>query len=213
MRVPGRVLISCLVLTAALLGGCLSSSPKTVIWNQHKTSITSLNHWRIRSKLGYVTPTSKGSAWLDWEQIGEYGKAHISGPFGAGAAQVSSSASGAMLRQAGKTDLHAASAAELTHHLFGWQLPVEQLRYWVRGLPSPEMHTRSITTNPQGLLSHLEQEGWVLSFTGYRNTAVGPLPGKIEASSGNLQIRLLIKEWTVGTDVNDKTDQPVSKKI
>ncbi|MBQ0798534.1 MAG: outer membrane lipoprotein LolB [Porticoccaceae bacterium] len=198
------------MLAAALLGGCISSAPQqatssqapawNIAWQQHQLTVSALQNWRIRSKFGYVTNHDSGSAWLDWEQSGDDANANISGPFGVGAAQVISSTQGATLKQAGEPDLHATSADELTHHLFGWPFPIEQLRYWVRGLPAPDVRINSLTTEPSGLLSHLEQDGWVLAFTRYQNTAVGPLPGKIEASTGDLRIKLLIKEWFVAPD-------------
>ena len=198
---------------ALLLNGCVSSPSQPVAWQQHQLKISGLAHWRMRSKFGYVTDHDSGSAWLDWEQDGTNANAHISGPFGAGAAQVAISSQGAILKQAGASDIRANSAGELTHYLFGWPFPIEQLSYWVRGLPAPGVGIKALTTNPSGLLSHLEQDGWKLSFTAYQDTAIGYLPGKITASAKDLRIKLLVKEWFVEGGSPASTSQSTSSSV
>lgn len=184
-----------MLISGLLTGGCVSSSPQPIAWQQHQLAVSALKHWHLRSKLGYTSDSDSGSAWLDWEQSGDRASAHISGPFGAGSAQLISSTQGATLKRPGETDIHADSAGELTHKLFGWPFPIEQLRYWVRGLPAPGIPVTTFASDSRGLLSHLEQGAWVLTFIRYQNTSAGPLPSKIKVSTGNLQIKLVIKEW------------------
>ena len=166
----------------------------------------------MRSKFGYTTSNGSGSAWLDWEQTGDKTNAHLSGPFGAGAAQVLSSSQHATLKQAGEEDVHAKSAGALTYQLFGWSFPIEQLRYWVRGVPAPHTQVSALTLDSSGLLSLLVQDGWTLSFTHYQNTPVGPLPSKIRASSGDIRIKLIIKEWLVNRENTPQQPQHLQRK-
>lgn len=178
-----------------MLSACVSQPDLPVAWQQHQTTISGLEYWQLQSKFGYSNGEDSGSAWLHWKQHGDQSEALLSGPFGSGTAQLLSSSQGAILKRSGQADLLANSAEELTYYLFGWQLPIAQMRYWVRGIPSPDLAVEALSTKPNGLLAELEQGKWTLTFINYQNTPLGPLPGKIQARSGSLQIKLVIKEW------------------
>jgi outer membrane biogenesis lipoprotein LolB len=49
----------------------------------------------------------------------------------------------------------------------GVRLPVNGLRYWVRGLPEPGSTPGQ--TDADGRLTRLEQNGWVIEYPAYAN--------------------------------------------
>ncbi len=170
-------------------------------WAKHETNIQAIDHWRVQGKLGYRNSESKGSAWFDWTQRGEKFTIYLSGPFGAGTVKISSTPMGVTLSQPGEENLSAPSSAALTEKLFGWHLPVEQLRYWVKGIPAKFSPSTLETFNEQGLIETLVQDNWEINIGPYQTHPKGKLPGKIKGISDGLAFTLLLKDWSFPNNV------------
>lgn len=154
-----------------------------------------VDSWQLKGKLAYRNGENAGSAWFDWTQHGDNFNIFLSGPFGVGTVQINGNAQTITLSQAGEADISAPSSSVLTQRLFGWQLPVEQMRHWVRGIPAISSASNATTFNPKGLLDTLQEDGWQLNISRYQTGPKGQLPGKIKGRSGELAFTLLLKEW------------------
>ena len=185
-----------LSLTLMLLAGCASAPPREPqAWSAHRDAMAALDAWRLDGKLGYRSQGDSGSATLTWVQRGDSLQVTLRGPFGAGAAHIDAGPDTAVLRQPGTPEQRAASTEALSQQLFGWALPAVRLRDWVRGIPYRGTPVQRLDVDTNGLLRGLEQDGWTLAFDDYGETAAGLLPGRIDADSRGLHIRLVIKQW------------------
>ena len=187
------------LLLIAIVSSCASnkdySSNDSVNWEQHFNQLERLDHWRLEGKLGYRDSKKGGSAWVDWEQQGNNFDIKLSGPFGAGATKISRNQHHSELYR-GENQLHTASSAEeLTEILFGWQWPINQLLFWVKGIPDPATSIAASQQNKDGTLSSLEQSGWILQFFDYQQTEGWVLPRNIKGAKGAYQFNLKIKKW------------------
>lgn len=192
------------IAAAAILAGCVSQPSSTATprlqWQTHNARMLNLQDWHLEGKLGYRSNGNGGSARVDWRQLGERFDVHLSGPFGAGITRIHGDDGGAVLSQAGRGDRLAPTPSALTEELFGWTLPVEQLRYWVRGVPDPHLPVAAFRVDAAGTLSYLQQQGWQLRFSDYGATVGGTLPGKIVANREipgaiGIHVTLVIKAW------------------
>lgn len=173
-------------------------------WQAHAQRLQLLAQWQLDAKLGYRDGTTGGSAWLEWQQQQDQFEVRLSGPFGAGATLIHGDSNQATLQRSGEQDIVAPSPTALTKYLFGWEWPVSELRFWVRGIPSPGSTTdQTLTYNENGALATLTQSGWQLEFSKYQYADGWLLPGKITGSSDNHSFTLLIKAWqpAVSSDV------------
>ncbi len=196
------ILISCVITVTLLLAtGCAQQKFRTVQlppkpWLAHQARMQTIDHWQVQGKLGYRNSESSGSAWFDWIQEGDNFTIYLSGPFGTGTVKISGTPLIVTLSQPGKDDLSASSSAVLTQNLFGWHLPVEQLRYWARGIPANASSSTIETFNEQGQINTLVQDNWEINMSRYQTHSRGQLPGKIKARNDNLTFTLLLKDWS-----------------
>lgn len=181
-------------------------------WPAHRAKMQAITHWQLKGKLAYRNDKKSGSASLDWTQRGDNFTIYLSGPLGVGTVEINASPQLITLNQPGKTSISAPTATTLTERLFGWQLPVEQILYWVRGIPATTSGHTLKGFNTQGLLSTLHEQGWHITMERYQTTARGHLPGKVKGYNENLSFTLILKEWTlVDKQPADKTSTSSSK--
>ncbi len=194
-----------IALLLSLLSACapLQKQPDPTIqltppsWPAHQAEMASIDNWQLKGKLAYRNDADSGSAWFDWTQHGDNFNIYLSGPFGVGTVQINGNAQAITLSQPGEIDISSHSSNALTQRLFGWQLPVEQMRYWVRGIPARSLSARVIKTfNEEGLLDTLQEDGWQLNISRYQAGPRGSLPGKIKGNNDELAFTLLLKAWS-----------------
>jgi outer membrane lipoprotein LolB len=189
-----------LVCLGILLNSCtlqpvhdVKSATTPVNWIDHQRSMSALERWHINAKIGYRTATDGGIAWLDWRKNGANFKILVHGPVGAGVVELSGDNNFVTLRRPEASDMTAQSIEALSNYLLGWQLPVDEISYWLRGIPAPQLQTGDTEFNQQGLLENFRQSGWQITLSRYRSSPVGLLPGKLVASKNDLSFTLLVK--------------------
>lgn len=193
---PLRFFLLCLC--ALLLSAC--AGQKTKPPTPAEQSVSQLQHWTIKGKLGVRSPTENGSANLSWQQQSSPSyRIHLSGPLGAGATVISGTPAGVSLQRGDEPPQHAHNPAQLTMQTLGWPLPIGEMFYWVRGLAAPGSAASGEQRNAQGQLTSLNQSGWQLNFSGYENRGPYILPTRIKAqtnqAAGPVKVTLVIKEW------------------
>ena len=197
-----------LFIAIVLLSSC-SLQPQPVAtsgsWQQHQQQIAQLQDWKLSGKLGFRAPQQGGSAAINWTQEKDNYQLFLSGPFGVGSAKIYGDEKTAEMLY-GDT-VYRQSPKQLAMQLTGLPLPVDALSWWARGLPSPtQPGATGLATGADGLAVGFDQAGWQLSFSRYRQTDGGLLPGKITgslntaANSGaedrSYSFKLVISGWT-----------------
>jgi outer membrane lipoprotein LolB len=188
-----------LLLLLLLLGAGCAPQPIRPIdsWEEHRARVSTLESWQITGRLGARLPDNGGNARLRWDQERDEFRIDLSGPFGQGRTLITGTPGSVILDQGDNEPLEAASAEELIWLATGWQVPVERLLYWVRGVPSPETRVRRMKRDNDGLLAELEQDGWQLRYSNY--TLVDDywhLPQRIVAQRGEVRLTLVIHNWS-----------------
>ncbi len=166
-------------------------------WEQHQQLAEQLDHWQLSGKLGARLPNDSGSARLRWRQEQSDYRIDLSGPFGQGRVIVETTDTGVRLRQGGEPPLEADSAEALVWQTTGWQVPVAELTYWVRGIPAPDSDHQVVERTPEGLLKTLTQSGWTLHYSDYQTTPRLPLPGRIVAERQDTRLTLIVYDWSL----------------
>ncbi|CAA0083165.1 Outer-membrane lipoprotein LolB [Zhongshania aliphaticivorans] len=147
--------------------------------------------WQLQGKIGLWFNDKQESATIDWSQCNaNKTRIRLSGPLGTGAIELSADQSGATLLQGGETIK--ADSIEALADRAAWPIPVDALRFWVRGRAQPtEKLDGRVNTN--GQLEYLTQLGWQINYR-YR-TPFHQLPNKIMAESSSSRLTVIISDW------------------
>lgn len=191
------------VLAGLVLSSCTHQQPKAPLisqnWADHKNQVEAMSNWQAVGKLAVKVPNDGGSANLKWLQTGSAYQIDLNGPFGSGKVTINGQPNAVSLNEAGQPPQTAKTAEELIRKNSGWNIPVTQLAYWVRGLPDPNSKVVRFTPNAQGLIGELEQLGWKVSYGDYLsvNTSANalPMPGRIIAEYKDVRLTLVVREW------------------
>ncbi len=87
------------------------------------------------------------------------------------------------------------NAQSLLYRHTGLTLPINALKYWLLGTPSPT--DSAIELNEQGLLSKLQQNDWEVTFKRYTTQNNINLPNKIFLTKNGIKVRLIIQTWQI----------------
>lgn len=207
LRLASTARLIGVALLALAISACATRqpTPETSQWEPHQRALLELRHWQLEGKMGYRSPGESGSAFIRWQQQDDAFSLVLTGPFGAGATRIEGNQDIAVLSQSGKEDIVAPTPTELTQWLFGWELPVNQMIEWVKGVPAPQPAHQQIHFNPAGQLEQLEQQGWLLDFDKFQQVGQWVLPGRIRGNRGAVSFTLVIKQWHPGEPVPGQT--------
>lgn len=180
------------------LAGC-AVSPTTVDvgWEAHREQVAALDHWTARGKLALRSGEEAGTANLDWVQLGPHTHLEISGPLGLQATRIHSDGQHLHISRGEEETRVDLSSPGAVRAYTGWDIPVDALVWWLRGLPSP--HSPARQSVDQGLLRTLDQDGWSIRFDSYVESGDFRLPRRLDLERGDTSARLLIRDWQAGT--------------
>jgi outer membrane lipoprotein LolB len=157
-----------------------------------------LSHWQLSGKLGIRNQQQTKSAYLNWQQCGESFDIRLSGPLGQGGARLQGSRGSVTLQTKDKTS-SASNPEQLLQQQLGWSMPISQLQYWVRGIPSPNQGYRNNLDN-----NGFEQAGWQISYLQLQQVDNLTLPAKAIATHPRLKLTLLLKNWQLDPDCSER---------
>ena len=96
-----------------------------------------------------------------------------------------------------KTAERQETTSNLNHWItqnYHWQLPLQQLRYWIMAKPVPEVSFQA-QVNDQQQLTQLQQTNWLIHYLAYTQDTPTH-PKKIKLSHQSWTLKLVIDEWT-----------------
>lgn len=173
------------------------------LWQARESKLLPIQHWELRGRLAVRTDERGGQAALTWKRDATQHSIRLNGPLGRGVVRVTQDETGAQLQDAEQRVFYATNAEELLYRYTGWQLPLANLNYWVRGVPVPELPvTREL--DDAGRLKTLTQQGWKVQYQEYVRFEAHDLPKRFtltytpELASLErpaMDVRLVIDHW------------------
>jgi len=185
------------LLVSLLLAGC-STAPRVtqsdIAWIEHQRHNAALTHWELRGRFALQDEDRAESASLRWRQSQGQSIVDLQGPVGMGATRIESD--GVRVRVDDGTTAHYLDEAEYAGDMADWALPLTDLVWWVRGIPSPYSPVSQQVVD-KGLLQKLVQSGWDIRFAEYQQAGDRVLPRRIELQRQATRAKLLIRQWNL----------------
>ena len=172
----------------------LSLSEKERLWQENRQQLELLDTWSLIGRLGLTVPDRSGSMSIEWSQAPQQYSIYLDGPFGQSLAQIQGDRSGVSAKISDGERVEGPTPEYLMLQLTGWNFPVSNLKFWVKGLPAPG-DDAEVSLNSQGYPQQILQQGWQIDYLSYRPESVGLMPVRLKASNGDVRITLVVRTW------------------
>ena len=191
-----------LILAVSLLSAC-SSLPKTdpvnraQLWLQHQIAVSELTSWNINGRIGVKNDKQSGTVTLFWNQFLSNYELRFIAPLGQGTYILSGTSDGVVMKDPKSNIVRAETPEMLLHEGLGWDVHLDGLKYWIRGLPEPGINYSQLALDEKGRLSNMEQSGFNVSVSRYMKKNGISLPNKLSIKSDNIQLKVVIQNWDI----------------
>lgn len=169
---------------------------KIIPLEKRKAETATISSWEIHGAMSAKNKAKGWSATMNWAQHGPSSyQLRLMGPLGGGAVLISKTGSNITFQDGDKT-ASSTNADELLLKQTGIRLPVNNLYYWVRGLPAPG-GVQSEQHDKYNHLVQLRQSGYTINFTQYTSVKGIDLPSMIRMEGNGVTVKVVIKSWGV----------------
>ncbi|MGI4812512.1 MAG: lipoprotein insertase outer membrane protein LolB [Janthinobacterium lividum] len=195
-----RLLIPTLVAVLALAGCAVPSARSTSQANADASATAHTPiHLEGRFAVDYTDQngtTRNAYGNFDWREEAGTVTLQLRSPLGQTLALIESAPGTATLELPNRPPQTAPNVEELMQRVIGFGLPVDGMRYWIKGHPAPGSHA-SVENNSDGQISQLRQNDWLIHYVSYTPDQ-NPQPQRIdlshEGSGPPIRVKLVFDE-------------------
>ena len=193
------------LLAVISLTACTTAPPHKVIadpdkkWEQRKLELSEINDWYLTGRIAIINGHESWHLTMEWQRHDDKYILDLSGPFGAGHAQLTGTNNGVILVDADKNYFYADSPDRLLQEVTGVKMPVKSLLYWMRGIPNWNIKEQKEQIDEFGRLKQLQQDGWNVHFKRYVDSDKHELPQKVFIDGHGLKVKIFVDEWNLKT--------------
>ena len=199
------VIVFILIFTITLLiNGCSTlhfpsqsiSTYKIQSWQQRYQVLSHISKWSIDGVFSIHQPGKTLMVSYNWQQKACNYHIRIHSVLDIYSVNISGN-SGMVLLWHSPQECYTADIPErLMQARLGWQLPVSNLYYWIRGIHAAG-GAYLANFDPYGHLITLQQNGWYILFSQYTPIGSVDLPRILKLNSGKLAVKIVIKHWNL----------------
>ncbi|BFM49417.1 lipoprotein insertase outer membrane protein LolB [Marinomonas sp. THO17] len=187
--------VTSLIILALVLAAC-SSQPRGPVTPPPESALA-ISQWETSGRVGIRTPDDAISGNFTWQHTPETYTLNIVGPFGQGATKLSKDVSQQITLSYEDKTLVGKDARQLLYQELGWDFPVEQVNYWIRGLASPNTKATVVLEDDSLRPTSIKQDGWLVNYRRYTQVDGLDLPQRIQVSKPPFKVNLIINQWTI----------------
>jgi len=184
----------------ALLSACATTTRESIAlpefesWDDRLAALGALSAWEFRGRIGVKAGDEGFNGKIRWIQDSDRFNVTVGGPIGIGTVRVAGSGRSAVLTDKDGVETRLEDTEVELRYRYGWTMPVESLPYWALGIPDPAL--QAITEfDEDGLLVRLEQRGWDVQFSRYREGGGQAMPNRLTVRNSDTKVRLVIDSW------------------
>lgn len=155
--------------------------------------------WAMAGRVALSNGRDGGSGQLEWTQGGGNTRMLLSAPITRQHWILDVGARGATLHGVPNGPLQGSDAAQLLRDASGWDIPVAALGCWLRAAAADAaaFGPAQIAYDADLLPLRLQQDGWVVDFSGWKPDPFSrlPMPSRVNAQRGDNRVRLVVDRW------------------
>lgn len=172
------------------------------LYLEREAMLAGIDDWALDGRLAVSDGEDGGSGKLRWRQSAAETEMDFHGALGRGAWRLQANRNGAVLELADGRVFREPTVNGLASSQLGWEIPVDALSWWVRGLAAPEERgaltsSEALRVEPDdaGLPRLLRQHGWTVEYDRYRLVGSVNLPVKLTARRDGHSVKLVVRHW------------------
>ncbi|STY28170.1 molecular chaperone LolB [Legionella wadsworthii] len=169
---------------------------KVISVEKRNAKTSTVSSFEIRGSMAAKNKSKGWSAAMNWRQSGPGAyQIRLIGPLGAGTVLIDKKGD-TITFQDGPKKITSHNADQLLAEQTGIRLPVNNLYYWIRGLPAPGP-IQGEKRDTYNHLVQLRQSGYTINFTKYTSARGVELPSMIRLEGNGVMVKVSISNWTV----------------
>ena len=186
-------------LIVLLLAGCSGLDQRdaaSTSWETHSERLKLLQQWTVNGKIAVRMANAAQSASLIWQQDRQDTSVQLSGPLGLGATTIHSDGQTLEIHQGEEHRTIDISTPDAIVLNTGWDLPLQALSYWLKGIPAPNSKVQRLELDPQTeRLKSLSQDNWDINYQRYQQFQGFTLPARLQIQRGTTRAKIIISRW------------------
>jgi len=187
-----------LVLLGTFLSNCAIAPPasENSDWSRQRDQLQKLNSWELRGRVNVRYDNESHTPRIIWLQQNVDYNIRLWGTFNAGATEIVGRPGFVTMENDGQM-LSANSPEDLILEQLGYELPVSQLNYWIKGLPAPDSEAQ-LAFNELNQLTTIQQADWTINLSDMRQYGALSLPRRVELTRprNDIRLRFIGLNWT-----------------
>lgn len=162
------------------------------LWQQHQIQLQSIHTWQLQGQIAFITPDSRNSATLNWQQFTQDFNINLTGPFGIHVLTIKRSNDISTLILDDDRQYQGRNTQTLINQLSPMPIPVDELRAWIIGDPL----TDDVQIDNYGRVTQATHPlGWHISYTKYQLIDTVWLPQNIVIKKDDMRIKITTRNW------------------
>jgi len=200
MRPGVRSALAAVVLLLALAGCRTPPAPAPVIgpgadapWQEQYAALATLDQYSLNGRVAVAASGQGFSANLRFRREPGRSEMTLDGPMGIGGYRITLAGDQLEVFGGNGERLDGATARTELERRLGVALPIEDLHWWLLGVPAPGAAERNQAEDQE--IRDFQQNGWHVSIQA-RTPALGfSLPQRLIAERDGARMKLLVEQW------------------
>lgn len=182
---------------AALLSLVLAACAAVPYRERPAVDPAAIEAFRLDGRINLLVHKQAFPGRVRWQHSPEMDELWFFSPVGATVARLRQDGSGALLVTSEGREYRAADLEQLAFDVLGWDLPIQGLPFWVRGLTWPGADVEREERDDRSRVTRLRQAGWQVTYLDWAAAGASGLPSKLDLQGERLRMRLVIERWSV----------------
>lgn len=162
---------------------------------QRQAQLLAIRSWNAQGNIAVHTDQKGWNASFNWQQQNNNYTLALFGPLGSNRVTLEGNPQQVTLQTSNQA-YSAATPEALVQQRLGWEIPVTNLYYWLRGVAAPNSRARQ-SYDPNNHLVQLYQQDWHIVYLRYLAVNGIDLPSRILLTNPRMQANIIITSWDI----------------